>query len=108
MVETEGVGEVDKVRGVEEVEPQVVKAAAELQFAFDRCPRGAAKNKRLILRYLVPVRLVLGVFPSPALLRKYKLDYLAPLCRAVDRGDLRDTINASALGPYVSASIVDT
>ena len=67
---------------------QVVKAAAELQFAFDRCPRGAAKNKRLILRYLVPVRMVLGSFASEALLQKYRLPFFVALCRAVHRGDL--------------------
>ena len=57
--------------------------------AFERCPSAAPKNKRLILRYLVPVRLVLGVFASPALLEKHDLPYFSQLCRAVHRGDLR-------------------
>ena len=64
-------------------------AERQLTFAFDRCPASAAKNKRLILRYLVPVRLVLGVFASKALLEKHQLFYFEKLCRAVDRGDLR-------------------
>ena len=49
---------------------------------------GAAKNKRLILRYLVPVRMVLGSFASEALLQKYRLPFFVALCRAVHRGDL--------------------
>jgi len=68
---------------------QFARAERQLTFSFDRCPAASFKNKRLILRYLVPVRLVLGVFASPALLRKYQLEQFVPLCRAVDRGDLR-------------------
>ena len=126
------------------------QAERQLTFSFERCPAAAYKNKRLILRYLVPVRiiaahivlaaasalrslltaaavarvhhpgsarlslpcpavpcravpcpalphgrplkqvrLVLGVFPSPAMLTKYKLSQFVQICRAVDRGDLR-------------------
>ena len=68
---------------------QFARAERQLTFAFDRCPAASFKNKRLILRYLVPVRLVLGKFASPALLEKYRLPYFTALCRAVDRGDLR-------------------
>jgi hypothetical protein len=68
---------------------QFTQAERQLSFSFARCPPTSFKNKRLILRYLVPVRLVLGVFPSPALLRQYNLAYFVNLCRAVDRGDLR-------------------
>jgi len=68
---------------------QFDKAEAELTFAFTRCPAAATQNKRLILRYLVPVQMVLGRFASPALLRKYRLPFFVPLCRAVHRGDLK-------------------
>ena len=68
---------------------QFAQAERQLSFSFERCPARAYKNKRLILRYLVPVRLVLGVFAAPELLRKYNLPQFEPLCRAVDRGDLR-------------------
>jgi hypothetical protein len=68
---------------------QFARAERQLTFAFERCPSAAPKNKRLILRYLVPVRLVLGVFASPALLEKHDLPYFSQLCRAVHRGDLR-------------------
>ena len=68
---------------------QFGKAEVELTFAFTHCPATATQNKRLILRYLVPVQMVLGRFASPALLRKYRLPYFVPLCRAVHRGDLK-------------------
>ena len=68
---------------------QFAKAEQELNYAFAYCPRHATKNKRLILRYLVPVRMVLGKFASAKLLLKYDLPYFVPLCRAVHRGDLR-------------------
>jgi hypothetical protein len=64
-------------------------AQDHLLFSFERCPAASYQNKRLILRYLVPVRLVLGVFASPALLTKYDLPQFVPLCHAVHRGDLR-------------------
>ena len=68
---------------------QFAQAEKQLSFSFERCPAASYKNKRLILRYLVPVRLVLGVYAAPALLRKYDLPHFVPLCRAVDRGDIR-------------------
>ena len=68
---------------------QFSRAERQLSFAFKRCPAAYTKNKRLILRYLVPVRLVLGVFASPKLLEQYDLPYFVPICRAVARGDLR-------------------
>ena len=37
---------------------QFARAERQLTFSFDRCPAASFKNKRLILRYLVPVRLV--------------------------------------------------
>ena len=64
-------------------------AQDHLLFSFERCPAASYKNKRLILRYLVPVRLVLGVFASKELLTKYDLPQFVPLCHAVHRGDLR-------------------
>lgn len=64
-------------------------AQDHLLFAFKKCPAASYKNKRLILRYLVPVRLVLGKFASKELLTKYDLPQFVPLCHAVHRGDLR-------------------
>jgi hypothetical protein len=64
-------------------------AQDHLLFSFERCPAASKKNKRLILRYLVPVRLVLGVFASKELLTEYDLPQFVPLCHAVHRGDLR-------------------
>uniref|UniRef100_A0A7S0LNH2 PCI domain-containing protein n=1 Tax=Coccolithus braarudii TaxID=221442 RepID=A0A7S0LNH2_9EUKA len=66
----------------------ISRAEAELSFAHEHCPPSHRQNKRLILRYLVPVRMALGKFPTRALLEKYHLSYYAPICRAVHLGDV--------------------
>ena len=40
------------------------EADAHLTFAFENCHRDARDNKRLILQYLVPIKLVRLRFPS--------------------------------------------
>ncbi|KAI8374387.1 uncharacterized protein BYT42DRAFT_500193 [Radiomyces spectabilis] len=49
------------------------KAEDHLRFAFEKCAAPCWKNKRLILQYLIPTRLLLGRFPMPQLLAKYQL-----------------------------------
>ncbi|KAI7900741.1 uncharacterized protein BX663DRAFT_544623 [Cokeromyces recurvatus] len=51
-----------------------LKQAQEyLLFAFERCHAQQWHNKRLILHYLIPTRIILGYFPSVQLLEKYQL-----------------------------------
>ena len=64
-------------------------AADHLDFALRWCPAKYARNRRLILQYLVPVKLLLGLQPTPALLEKYGLRELAVIALAVRRGDIR-------------------
>ncbi|XP_059062423.1 PCI domain-containing protein 2 homolog [Achroia grisella] len=65
-----------------------------LSFAFQNCHRRSTKNKRLILTYLVPVKMLLGFTPSKYVLQKYDLMLFWDLVIAVKYGDLRgiDTI----------------
>lgn len=42
-------------------------------FAFKKCHAHQWHNKRLILHYLIPTRIILGHFPSIQLLEKYQL-----------------------------------
>jgi hypothetical protein len=51
--------------------PRYVEAHEILRRAFDACHRTAARNKRHILSYLVPVSLLCGRLPSAGLLRKH-------------------------------------
>jgi hypothetical protein len=44
-----------------------------LQWAFDHCLASAARNKQAILRFLVPVQLLIGRLPSSRLLQKHGL-----------------------------------
>ncbi|KAI8355552.1 hypothetical protein BD560DRAFT_438080 [Blakeslea trispora] len=52
-----------------------LKQAQEcLLFAFQRCHAHQWHNKRMILHYLIPTRIILGHFPSIHLLQKYNLE----------------------------------
>ena len=44
------------------------KAEESLSFAFSQCPFSFPRNKRLILMYLVPVKMFLGHMPTMQLL----------------------------------------
>ncbi|KAI8988006.1 hypothetical protein BDF20DRAFT_300810 [Mycotypha africana] len=67
-----------------------LKQAEEyLLFAFNKCHIDYWNNKRLILHYLIPTRIILGYFPSLMLLRKYQLEeYFAPLMRCIRSGHM--------------------
>jgi len=65
------------------------KAAEEtLSFAFQRCHARARKNKRQILIYLLPVKMLLGHMPKRELLEKYDLRQFTDVAHAVSSGNL--------------------
>ncbi|KAL7563008.1 hypothetical protein ACA910_013531 [Epithemia clementina (nom. ined.)] len=70
-------------------EDQYAEAEQNLEFAFNNCYKEALRNKRVILRYLIPVKLYRGRLPSTALLEKYGLTEYAPLSDSMRKGDLR-------------------
>ncbi|KAJ8410512.1 hypothetical protein AAFF_G00194160 [Aldrovandia affinis] len=59
-----------------------------LSFAFHHCHRSCQRNKRLVLIYLLPVKMLLGHMPTPQLLRKYDLLQFADVTKAVSEGNL--------------------
>ncbi|CAK9803670.1 PCI domain-containing protein 2 [Anthophora plagiata] len=61
-----------------------------LTYAFEHCHKQSSKNKRLILTYLVPVKMLLGYMPKHSLLQKYNLMEFGELMEAVKKGDLRN------------------
>ncbi|KAJ6080514.1 hypothetical protein N7467_010267 [Penicillium canescens] len=66
-------------------------AQTALQAAYDQCHRQATSQRHLILTYLIPCNIILGRFPSRALLQRPEAHGLAeqfePLCRLITRGD---------------------
>jgi len=63
-----------------------------LSFAFENCHSGVEyqRNRRRILEMLIPVRLLLGDLPSPALLDEYGFSQLyGGIVRGVQFGDVR-------------------
>lgn len=63
-------------------------AEKSLSYAFRNCPTNHSHNKRLILVYLVPVKMFLGHMPSVVLLKKYELDSFIEVVEAVKEGHL--------------------
>ncbi|CAL8284885.1 unnamed protein product [Gadus morhua 'NCC'] len=59
-----------------------------LSFSFQHCHRSSQKNKRMILIYLLPVKMLLGHMPTLQLLRKYDLMQFADVTKAVREGNL--------------------
>ncbi|CAO3653955.1 unnamed protein product [Mucor hiemalis] len=49
------------------------QAQSCLLYAFEKCHASQWHNKRTILHYLIPTRIILGYFPSVQLLEKYQL-----------------------------------
>ncbi|XP_073412963.1 PCI domain-containing protein 2 [Dendrobates tinctorius] len=64
------------------------KAEEYLSFAFRHCLRSCQKNKRMILIYLLPVKMLLGHMPTIQLLKKYDLMQFADVTKAVRDGNL--------------------
>ncbi|KAI7868710.1 hypothetical protein BDF14DRAFT_1790041 [Spinellus fusiger] len=68
------------------------KADECLSFAFNRCTMHHWKNKRLILKFMIPCRILLGHFPSTQLLTKYQL--VEPFAGLID------TLKSGSLSAY--------
>ena len=65
------------------------RAEKHLTYAFAKCHKSSKKNIRLILRYLIPVKLILGILPSKKLLETYGLNEFRDVVEAMRRGDAR-------------------
>lgn len=64
-------------------------ADEKLMYALTHCHSKSEANIRMILKYLIPVKLSLGILPTTWLLEKYRLAEYADVVQALKRGDLR-------------------
>lgn len=60
-----------------------------LEYALRHCHKDAQANKAMVLKYLVPVQLLLGLLPSAALVERYSLQQYLPITQAMRTGDVR-------------------
>lgn len=67
---------------------QLKKAEDCLDYAFAHCDARSLRNKRVILQYLVPVKVSLGKFPSRSLLRRYSMSHYEAILEAIKHGRL--------------------
>ncbi|CAG0919718.1 unnamed protein product [Notodromas monacha] len=65
------------------------KAAEKLTYAFERCMKSNVGNKRRILLYLIPTKMILGQMPKLLLLKKYNLEQFEEVTLAVKQGNVR-------------------
>ncbi|XP_052886108.1 enhanced ethylene response protein 5 isoform X2 [Gossypium arboreum] len=61
----------------------------KLSYALTHCNPLREANIRMILKYLIPVKLSLGILPKTCLLEKYNLLEYNDVVQALTRGDLR-------------------
>lgn len=71
------------------LEGNFLKAEELLEAAFLHTPARFFKNKRLSLRYLIPIKIYLGTYASPALIQKYKLEEYKKIVGAIREGNLK-------------------
>ena len=64
------------------------RANAALTYAAGHCHRDYPRNRRRILEALVPVRMALGVLPTPRLLDTHGLQHYAGVADALRTGDV--------------------
>jgi hypothetical protein len=81
-----------------------LKAEEMLTYALEHCHKAATHNKRVILSYLIPVRMLRGKLPSPALLEKHSLQDFLPLVHAMKLGNVK-LLNETLLAQQVRAPI---
>ncbi|KAJ4951511.1 hypothetical protein NE237_028343 [Protea cynaroides] len=66
-----------------------IAADQKLTYALMHCNPQRERNIRMILKYLIPVKLSIGILPQSWLLDKYNLVEYNDVVRALRRGDLR-------------------
>lgn len=64
-----------------------------LTFAFNHCHRKYIKNKRLILIYLVPVKMLLGYMPRKETMERFNVPQFFELACALKQGNIRSFDN---------------
>ncbi|KAK4415663.1 Enhanced ethylene response protein 5 [Sesamum alatum] len=61
----------------------------KLSYALTHCNAQKEANIRMILKYLIPVKLSIGILPKQLLLEKFNLNEYSDVVVALKRGDLR-------------------
>lgn len=64
------------------------KARTELRKAFSLCHKDNMQNKQRILRFLIPVEMLAGKFPSQKLLQHYELPEYTEMVEACINGEM--------------------
>ena len=69
-------------------ENNIEEATECLDFAFKYCHKDSVKNKKVILKYLIPLNLLKKKFPTDQLLSRHSLDNYKDLVKIIKQGDV--------------------
>jgi len=69
-------------------EERYEEAEESLSLALKHCHKASVANRRRILHFLIPVRLLRARFPQPTLLEKHNLKEFGSIIAAIKNGDL--------------------
>jgi hypothetical protein len=64
-------------------------AEKHLSYAFQKCTRKHQKNKRIILLFLIPIKILIGQLPNKIFLERNNLPQFIPLVDAIRTGNLK-------------------
>lgn len=87
----------DKVSSVSSLRMSQYKADEDLGYALQHCHQSAAPNRRRILKYLIPVKLLLGSLPAPGVLQQHGLQHYSDIVDAMQSGSIQQ-LNAAVEG----------
>jgi hypothetical protein len=87
-------------------EDKYEEAEKNLDYALAHCYKYSLRNKKRILNYLLPVKLLRGRLPTPSLLEKYKMHEFLPLGKSENKRKRKRTflpknINSTLLISFV-------
>ena len=71
-----------------------------LDYAFTKCDSKSAKNKNIILKYLIPVKALSGKFPTLSLLQKYELEDYADTIKCIKQGNIKEFLNILQINQF--------
>lgn len=75
------------------IDNNFTKAEKELDLALRQCKNNAEMNQRTIIKYLIPVKIYCGKFPSAELIKRYKAYEYVDMANAIVQGNLKEFQN---------------
>lgn len=66
------------------------EAVDDLSYAIEKCPANAIRNRRQIMLYLIPAKILTGCLPTSKILNTYRMVWYAKISAAIRTGNLQE------------------